>query len=312
MNTLFFKYAVEIERTRSISRAAENLFMAQPNLSKAVRELEYEVGFSIFERSSRGVIPTPRGRDFLLHARKILDELRHINTLTAGENPERQSFSLSMPRSSYIAEGFIRFVKTLDSGKAININIQETGSLQTVDNVVENRFNLGIIRYQSIYENYYFDFLDKKDLPHEHIWEFEYLVLMSRRHPLAETEALRFCDLKPFIEIIHGDTVVPYINAAELRYPSPEAVPAKRIYLYERCNQFDLLASLSQTYMWVSPVPDRLLERYDLVQRNCAFTNNRYRDALIYRGDYRFTPLDRRFIDMVFKTRDEAAAKAYR
>ncbi|MDR2471616.1 MAG: LysR family transcriptional regulator, partial [Treponema sp.] len=106
MNTLFFKYAVEIERTRSITKAAENLFMAQPNLSKAVRELEYEVGFSIFERSSRGVIPTPRGRDFLLHARKILDELRHINTLTGEENPERQSFSLSMPRSSYIAEGF--------------------------------------------------------------------------------------------------------------------------------------------------------------------------------------------------------------
>jgi DNA-binding transcriptional LysR family regulator len=312
MNMLFFKYAVEIERTRSITKAAENLFMAQPNLSKIIRELEYEVGFSIFERTSRGVVPTPRGRDFLLHARKILDELRHINTLTGEENPERQSFSLSMPRSSYIADGFIRFVKTFDSTKEININIQETGSLQTVENIEENRFNLGIIRYQAVYENYYFDFLDKKNLAHEHLWEFEYLVLMSRRHPLAKTGELRFCDLKPFIEIIHGDTVVPYINAAELRYPSPEAVPVKRIYLYERCNQFDLLASLSQTYMWVSPVPDRLLERYDLVQRNCVFTNNRYKDALIYRGDYRFTPLDRRFLDTVFKTRDEAAAKAYR
>jgi hypothetical protein len=135
---------------------------------------------------------------------------------------------------------------------------------------------------------------------------------MSKNHPLAEVEKLRLCDLKPFIEIIHGDTVVPYINAAELRYPSPEAVPKKRIYLYERCNQFDLLASLSQSYMWVSPVPEPMLERYDLVQRNCVFTNNRYKDALIYRKDYRITELDSRFLKKVIESRDEVAAKAYR
>ena len=312
MNTLFFKYAVEIEHTRSITRAAENLFMAQPNLSKAIRELEYEAGFSIFERSSRGVVPTPKGLEFLRYARNILDEISRINRLTDEENPERQSFSVSMPRASYIAEGFTRFVKTLDTNKEININVQETGSIQTVNNIAENRFNLGIIRYQAVYENYYLDFLEGKNLRHDSLWEFEYLVIMSKSHPLAETGELRFCDLKPFVEIIHGDTVVPYINAAELRYPSPEAVPKKRIYLYERCSQFDLLASLFQTYMWVSPVPDRLLKRYDLVQRKCVFTNNRYRDALVYRGDYRFTELDRRFINTVLTARDEVAAKKYR
>jgi DNA-binding transcriptional LysR family regulator len=311
MNTLFFKYAFEVERTRSITKAAENLFMAQPNLSKAIRELEYEVGFNIFDRNSKGVVPTTKGLQFLLHARKILDEIGYINALTGEENPERQSFSLSMPRSSYIAEGFIRFARALDIEKEININIQETSSMQTIDNIAENRFSLGIIRYQTIYENYYLDFLDKKDLLHEPIWEFEYLVLMPKRHPLAETGELHFCDLKPFIEIIHGDTVVPYINAAELRYPSPETVPKKRIYLYERCNQFDLLASLFRTYMWVSPVPDRLLDRYSLVQRRCPFPNNCYRDALIYRRAYRLTGLDKRFLKRVMAARDEAAVKTY-
>ena len=312
MNTLFFKYAIEIEHTRSITKAAENLFMAQPNLSKAIRELEYETGFSIFERSSRGVVPTPKGVEFLRYARNIMEEMSRISRLTDGENPERQSFSVSMPRASYIAEGFTRFVKTLDIDREININVQETCSIQTVNNIAENRFNLGIIRYQAVYENYYFDFLDGKHLSRDPVWEFEYLVIMSKRHPLAETEELRFCDLKPFIEIIHGDTAVPYINAAELRYPSPEAVPKKRIYLYERCNQFDLLASFSQTYMWVSPAPEPLLERYDLVQRKCVFTNNRYKDALIYRRDYRFTALDSRFLKKVIMSRDAAAAKQYR
>lgn len=59
MNTLYFKDALEIERTRSITKAADNLYMAQPNLSKAVKELEETFKFPIFERSSRGVVPTP-------------------------------------------------------------------------------------------------------------------------------------------------------------------------------------------------------------------------------------------------------------
>jgi DNA-binding transcriptional LysR family regulator len=310
VNTLFFKYAIEIERTRSITRAAENLFMAQPNLSKSIRELENEVGFTIFERNSRGVIPTRKGLEFLVYARNILDEMAHINRLTDEDNPRRQSFSLSMPRASYIAEGFIRFAGELDTGREIDINIQETSSIQTINNVVENRFNLGIIRYQMVYENYFLDFLDGKDLCQEPLWEFAYLTLMSTRHPLAGEDQVCFGDLKPFIEIVHGDTVVPYINAAELRYPSPEAVPRKRIYLYERCNQFDLLGTLFQTYMWVSPVPDRVLKRYGLVQRKCEFLNNQYRDLLIYRKGYRFTELDKRFLAKAHESRDAVAARA--
>jgi DNA-binding transcriptional LysR family regulator len=311
MNTLFFKYAVEIERTRSITKAAGNLFMAQPNLSKAIRELENEVGFTVFKRNSRGVVPTEKGLQFLASVRKILGEMGNIKKLTDEENPERQSFSVSIPRASYIAEGFTRFARELDTGREIDINIQETSSIQTVGNVVENRFNLGIIRYQLVYENYFLDFLDGKDLNHEQLWEFEYLVLMPGTHPLAAKEEISFCDLKPFIEIVHGDTIVPYINAADIRYPSREAVPAKRIYLYERCNQFDLLANLPQTYMWVSPIPARLLKRYDLVQRKCTFTNNHYRDMLIFRKNYRFTALDKQFLDKVLAARNDVSLKQY-
>ena len=65
MNTLHLKYAVEVERTGSISRAAENLFMGQPNLSKAIRELEETTGITIFKRTSKGVLPTPKLKAFL-------------------------------------------------------------------------------------------------------------------------------------------------------------------------------------------------------------------------------------------------------
>jgi DNA-binding transcriptional LysR family regulator len=307
MNTLFFKYAIEIERTRSITKAAENLYMAQPNLSKAIKETEENIGFSLFERNPKGVIPTQKGLRFLDHARKILEELEQINKLTNAENPEWQDFSISIPRGSYIAEGFIRFAMELDFEKEININIQETNSVSAIDNVIDTKFNLGIIRYQTMYENYYLDYLADKHLDHDQIWEFEYLALMSKNHPLAMDDEAQFPKLQSYIEIVHGDTVIPYLNAAELRYSPAEAVPQKRIYLYERFNQFDLLTRLPSTYMWVSPIPDKLLKRYSLVQRKCVFPNNRYKDVLIYRKGYAFTPLDKKFIDKIFESRNEVS-----
>jgi DNA-binding transcriptional LysR family regulator len=311
MNTLIFKYAIEIERTRSITKAAENLYMAQPNLSKAIKEIEETIGFTIFERNSKGVIPTSKGLRFLDYARKILSEMEQINRLTEVENPDRQDFSISIPRGSYIAEGFTRFVAELDFEKEININVQETNSVRTINDVIDSKFNLGIIRYQTMYENYYIDYLTNNHLDHEQIWEFEYLALMSKDHPLALDEEVQFSRLKCYIEIVHGDTAVPYLNAAELRYPSAEAVPKRRIYLYERFNQFDLLARLPAAYMWVSPIPDKLLKRYGLVQRKCAFLNNRCKDALIYRRGYSFTALDKKFIGKIFESRNEVSLKQY-
>jgi DNA-binding transcriptional LysR family regulator len=311
MNTQFFKYAIEIERTQSITKAAENLYMAQPNLSKAIKELEESFGFSIFERNSKGVVPTPKGLRFLDYARKILEELEQINKLTDTENPDRQDFSISIPRGSYIAEGFTRFALELDFEKEINVNIQETGSVRTMDDVIDNKFNLGIIRYQTMYENYYFDYLANKHLDHDQIWEFEYLALMSKNHPLAMDDEVEFPKLHSYIEIVHGDTVIPYLNAAESRRPFPDAAPQKRIYLYERFNQFDLLTRLPATYMWVSAIPDKLLKRYSLVQRKCVFPNNRYKDVLIYHKGYAFTALDKKFIDKIFESRNEVSLKQY-
>jgi DNA-binding transcriptional LysR family regulator len=311
MNTLFFKYAIEIERTQSITRAAENLYMAQPNLSKHIKELEYEMGFSIFERSSKGVIPTKKGVEFLAYARKILEEIASINKLTDAEHPERQNFSISIPRGSYIAAGFTEFAVGLDFDKEINVNLHETSSMQAIYDVVNNNFNLGIIRFQTTYENYYLDYLEDKNLAHDQIWEFEYLAVMSKNHDLAGADIVQFGDIKPYIEIVHGDTVVPYLNATELRCPPAEAVPKKRIYLYERCNQFELLSNLPATYMWVSPIPDKMLKLYELVQRKCVFPNNKYKDILIYPKGYTFTELDRKFIDKITESRNAVSLNKY-
>ena len=311
MNTLHYKYAVEVAKTGSITQAADNLFMAQPNLSKAIKELEETLGIVIFKRTSRGVIPTERGSEFLTLARNILLELEKMESLSVPKSVDAQRFNISIPRGSYIASGFINFVSELDPCKEIDVDIQETNSLHTINSIAENSFNFGVIRYQSKYESYYLDYLDDKNLCSELIWESEYLALMSENHPLAAAETVEFNELCNSIEILHGDTVVPYLQSKENMNMDETTQVRKTIYVYERCSQFDILSHVPSTFMRVSPVPDEMLIRYKLVQRRCNGANNGFKDLLVYPKGYRFSELDKKFIDKIYASKNEVAFKQY-
>lgn len=311
MNTMHLKYAVEVERTRSITQAAENLYMAQPNLSKAIKELEDTLGIAIFSRTSRGAIPTAKGAEFLAYAKIMLEQLEKMESLSMPENADRQVFNVSIPRGSYIASGFTMFVAGLDMEKEILVNIKETNSMQTIRNVAEGRFDLGIIRYQTSYENYFVDFLAEKSLRYEPIWEFDYLVVMSKDHPLAAADRVKSEDLEDYVELLHGDTSIPYLQNDEIKKPDDTAHGKKRIYVYDRCSQFDMLSHIPQTYMWVSPIPHEWLERYGLVQRRCPVPNHKYKDILILRKGYSLTELDKRFVDELFRSKSDVAFREY-
>jgi DNA-binding transcriptional LysR family regulator len=81
MNLLHLKYAVEVERTRSITQAAANLYMGQPNLSRAIKDLEESIGITIFKRTSKGIVPTAEGEEFLAYARNILSQVDEIESI---------------------------------------------------------------------------------------------------------------------------------------------------------------------------------------------------------------------------------------
>ena len=75
MNLLHMKYAVEIANAGSINKAAERLYVGQPNLSRAVKELETSLGVAIFDRTSKGMFLTPDGEVFIRSAKNILKQL---------------------------------------------------------------------------------------------------------------------------------------------------------------------------------------------------------------------------------------------
>ena len=100
MNTQHLQYIIEIERTRSISQAAENLFIGQPNLSRILHDVEQMLGFRIFERSTRGVRPTTRGTIFLQHAKSILrSEACAVTPATCGVKMTFESRRRGFPTS---------------------------------------------------------------------------------------------------------------------------------------------------------------------------------------------------------------------
>lgn len=311
MNTQYFNYAIEVERTGSITKAAQSLYMAQPNLSKAMKELEEQLGYSIFVRTPGGMIPTKKGYNFLIHAKNIMQQLEQMEAIGTDKHSDIQQFRISIPRGSYIADGCTDFVAELNHERGMEITIQETNSMKAINNVAYEKFNLGIIRYQSIYENYFLDFVKSKQLIHKEIWEFEYLAVMSENHPLAKAENINADELLHYIELSHADLMIPYVDTKSMEAKDRIREEGKHIYVYDRGCQFDLLTRIPATYMWVSPLPRIYLEQYKLVQRKCSIPSNSYKDVLIFRDGYEFSELDKKFMEKLYISRDEVASRVY-
>lgn len=318
MNTMHFKYAVEVERTGSISQAAANLYMAQPNLSKAIKELEESIGISIFVRSSKGMIPTEQGLEFLKYAKKILIQLDNIKTIhiLKEEREQRQYLKISIPRVSYISYGITKFINELDLKRNIDVHIQETNLMNTIANVLDSSSDFGIIRYQVMYENYFLDYLKERDLAYRELWEFECLVLMSQEHALAKQEMIDYHQLSDSsIEIIHEDNVIPYCpnnRMKQVTIESSKGISHKQIYVCDRGSQFDLLTNVPTTYMRVSPIPMELCNQNRLIQRKCEIPNNKFKDIIVYHKGYQFKEIDYKCIKEIEKARDSVAIVQYK
>lgn len=302
MNILHLKYAVETAKAGSLSKAAETLYMNQPNLSRAIKDLETSLGITIFDRSSKGIDVTPEGEEFLGYARKILRQIDEVEAIYKSGVTARQRFSISVPRSSYISEAFAQFSKEL-TGERAEIFYKETNAMRVIRNILSSDYKLGILRYALNYDKYFKEMLDEKGLMGELVTEFRYVLVMSRQHPLAQKESIVMAELKPFIEIAHADPYVPSLPMSEVKKEELPEDSERRIFVFERASQFDLLSENHETYMWVSPIPDKLLKRYDLVQKPCVDNHKLYRDLLIYRRDYHLTDLDRAFITELCKAK---------
>ena len=295
MNILHMKYAVEVAKAGSLNKAAETLLIAAPNVSRSIKELEADIGISIFERTTKGMELTPEGEEFINYAKGILNQIDEVESFYKKGSAKKQRFSISVPRACYISEAFSQFSKSL-SKEAAEIFYKETNSQRTIRNILEHDYKLGIIRYAENYDKYFKAMLEEKGFCYELVTEFTYSLIMSADSPLAKKEEITFDDLADYIEIAHAD---PYVPSMPLSKVVKEELPDnvdRRIFIFERASQFDLLSNNPETFMWVSPAPESLLKRYNLIQKKCIDNKKIYKDVLIYKNGYKLSKLDRQFI----------------
>ena len=295
MNLLHMKHAVEVAQSGSLGKAADKLLIAAPNISRSIKELETDLGITIFERTQNGMKLTPEGEEFINFAKEILGQIDAVENFYKAGAPKKQKFSISVPRACYISEAFAKFSKSLSQEDA-EIFYKETNSQRTIHNMLNHDYKLGIIRYAENYDRYFKTMLEEKGFQYELVTEFRYRLMMSAENPLAEKEIITFDDLANFVEIAHAD---PYVPSMPLSKVVKEELPDninRRIFIFERASQFDILYQNPETFMWVSPAPKSLLDRYNLVMKNCDENQKVYKDVLIYKKGYKLSALDKQFI----------------
>ena len=302
MNILHMKYAVEVAKAGSLSKASEALLIAQPNISRSIKELESELGITIFERSAKGMCLTSEGEEFISYATSILKQIEHVENLYKTGSLIKQRFSISVPRASYIADAFVEFSKSLNYN-AVEIIYKETNAQSAINNILQNDYKLGIIRYAKKYDKYYKKMLEEKDLCYEMISEFNYCVVMGKDNELSDKDNIENKDLEKFIEIAHPDNNMQTLPFIKIMKEERNSNINRRIYVFERASQFELLSKNKDTFMWVSPVPDNMLIRYNLVQKKCIDNNEEYKDVLIYKNGYQLSELDKEFITQLCNSR---------
>lgn len=297
MNILYVKYAVEVAKTGSLSAASESLIIAQPNLSRAIKSLEADLGITIFDRSPRGMLLTPEGKEFIGYAQSILDKIDDVEAMYRVGLPGKNRFSVSVPKADYISRAFVGFSSKIESGG--ELVYRESDNSETLNYVLRGDCKMGILRYRDIYDKQFKALFRERGLVCETVAEFRLPVIVSENSLLAELSEVRLSDLQDLVEVSYADYFVPNVSSEDVRKNELSENSAGRICVCDRASALELLSHRKDTFMRSSAVSDKALAAYGLVMCDCLDDRRIWRDVCIYRKGYRMTEPERFFLEEV-------------
>lgn len=298
-NLLHLKYAVEVAKAGSISKAAEQLYMGQPHLSKAIRELEESLGITVFHRTPKGVTLTRQGEEFLEYARDILAKVERMEAIYRPDQTQprvRLNFCASI--SGYLTEVLAEFVQTVDFDHKVELRFTQTDSWRVIRNVAKDRCGWGIIRYPQQVEGYVTKALEERSLHRELIWSFEGQALLSRHSPLAGKRLLEESMLTQCMEMVTDDSLSTFLSAAN-GLPEEEPEKGSSLLVTDGIQQIALLQAVPHLYLMESPLPEGFVQRALLLQKRCRLPQNHHCDALIYRKGYHWNDQEKSFLTLL-------------
>lgn len=199
-------YAITIAETGSLSRAAEILYVSQPTLTVAVRELEKELGIVIFNRSGKGTTLTNDGTEFLLHARQLYQQYDSLLEKYGKNENLKKKFGLSTQHYSFAVKAFVSMVQKFDISE-FEFAVRETKTREVIDDVKTLRSEIGIIYINDFNRKAILKVLKSNDIEFHKLIECGVYVYMWKGHPLAKRESITFEELKeyPCLSFEQGD-----------------------------------------------------------------------------------------------------------
>lgn len=191
------KYIIMIADTGSMNEAAKALYVSQPSLSQAVKDLERETGIEIFLRSSRGVVITPEGREFLGYARQVVEQYSLMETRYIEKKNIRKKFSVSMQHYTFAVHAFIELVKQFGMDE-YEFAVRETKTYEVIEDVRDFRSELGILYINDFNKKIMTRLFHESGVEFVPILECGIYVYMWKEHPLAQKSCITIEELQEY------------------------------------------------------------------------------------------------------------------
>ena len=235
------KYTITIANQGSFNKASEVLYISQPSLTESIKELEKELGITIFYRSGKGVTLTNEGVEFLAYARELYGQFENVLE-RYGENGNRKKmFSVSTQHYTFAVKSFVELVKKLDTSE-FEFAIREEQTQKVIDDVINMNSEIGILFLSSFNMPVIGKLLRQNHLKFHELISCEAYVYLWKGHPLANKERISFDELKdyPCLSFEQGGNGSMYFAEEILAsYPYPRIIRAT-----DRATMLNLMVGL--------------------------------------------------------------------
>ena len=181
----------------SINEAAKSLFITQPSLSAALKELESEMGVQIFFRTRTGVTLTEDGREFMTYARQILDQVDLLTTRYQKKPARKTSFSVSAQHYAFVVHAFVELIKEI-GGTQYQFTLRETETKNILDDIANFKSELGVLYLNTFNEKVLQKLFKAQDLIFTPLFVASPHVFVSRNNPLSKMTTVNLADLAPY------------------------------------------------------------------------------------------------------------------
>lgn len=200
------RYVISVAENGTVSGAAKSLFISQPSLTNAIRELEKELQINIFLRTNKGVVLSNEGSDFIGYARQIIEQADLLEDKYINYKKHKKKFSVSTQHYSFAVNGFVDVIKEFGYDN-YDFTLRETQTYEILQDVSQLKCEVGILYLSSENEKVITKIMNENNLIFEEIVRAKPHIFISSKHPLANNDIISFKDLEkyPFLQFEQGE-----------------------------------------------------------------------------------------------------------